>query len=310
MPIKNEDWILDTTLFALSKICDYVIIADSNSEDNSKQIIQKYPNCVLLEKKAKSISSDIRSLLIDYARDNFEGNNLFISLDADEIFTADISPDIISYWKSLPIGTSVALEWLQLWRSTNLIRDDNSIWCNNWKYFCFIDDRSLPYAIDDDILDHRGRMPFDPTKIYHDKRVSVLHFQFAHFERMLSKQCHYRIIEKIEGKKKSRDINLTYNITKDEKNIKLKKITPDKYKKWKEQGISFDINTSDSFFWYDIEILKYFMKFGTRFFWDLDIWDINWEVKRQMALAYGHDEFESLKIKVPSRLFEIVTKLL
>ena len=38
--------------------------------------------------------------------------------------------------------------------------------------------------------------------------------------------------------------------------------------------------------YFDIEILQFFKQFGTPHFANLDIWDINWEYKRQLALDY------------------------
>lgn len=299
MPVKNEEWILEKSLFSLCSICDYVIVADQNSQDNTKNIIKKFSNCILINNDANLHSSNVRLLLLNFVREIFEGNNLLISLDADEIFSSKIENDIIQSWKCLPIGTSISLEWLQLWRSIHLFRSDESVWANNWKYFVYLDDRNA--GIERRVLlDHAERMPFNSSLVFREDRVKVLHFQFVYFDRMLSKQSHYRIIEKIHGKKGSHKINSTYKITKDEKNIMFKKLDSDIYDNWKREGLIFDFTMNESFFWYDQEILSYFMKYGTRKFWDLDIWDIDWEVKRQMAIAHGYNEYRDLKIELPS----------
>jgi hypothetical protein len=188
-------------------------------------------------------SSNVRKILLDAARENFPGNNLLISLDADEIFTSAIlNEDIIESWKALPKGTSISLAWIQLWRSVYLYRSDNSVWTNNRKYFVYVDDRDRSFKNVNVINDHTGRFPFDSKKIYLENRVSVLHFQFVCYERMLSKQNYYMVSEKVFGNKPDNYINEKYEIAKNEGNISFQKVDEKFYSGWEKLGISFPIN--------------------------------------------------------------------
>ncbi len=49
----------------------------------------------------------------------------------------------------------------------------------------------------------------------------------------------------------------------------------------------------ENFFWYDLECLKKFKEYGVNKFKWLDIWDIDWEEKRQTAIEKGH------KLEIP-----------
>lgn len=302
MPVKNEEWILERSLVSLSKICGHVIVADQNSTDRSIEIVKSMPNCTLLKNDEICHSSNVRKMLLDAARENFSGSNLLISLDADEIFTSNILDEgAIESWRALPKGTSVSLVWIQLWRSIYLYRNDDSVWTDNRKYFVYVDDRDRAFDDVNVINDHTGRFPFDPRKIYTENRVSVLHFQFVCHERMLSKQNYYMVCEKVFGDKADSHINEKYEIAKNEDNISLQEVDKKFYSGWEELGMSFDMRINEYLFWYDLEVLSMMKKYGCRFFENLNIWDIDWEVKKQMAMAKGHDEFMDLLIRQKSK---------
>jgi len=302
MPVKNEEWILEKTLAPLSKICDHIMVADQNSTDRSIEIVRSIPNCILSKNDEVYHSSNVRKMLLDAARESFSGSNLLISLDADEIFTSNIlDKDIMESWKALPKGTSISLVWNQLWRSIHLYRNDDSVWTNNRKYFVYIDDKSRAFDNVNVINDHTGRFPFDPRKIYVENRVSVLHFQFVCYERMLSKQNYYMVSEKVFGDETDKCINEKYKIAKDEENISFQRVDKKFYSGWEELGMSFDIRINEYLFWYDLEVLSMMKKYGCRFFKNLNIWDIDWKLKKQMALAKGHTEFTGLSIRQESR---------
>jgi len=54
--------------------------------------------------------------------------------------------------------------------------------------------------------------------------------------------------------------------------------------------------------WYDVEILQYIHKHGSRGLWLLDIWNQDWEHLRQLALAAGHADIPQEPIALPPRL--------
>ena len=98
-PVKNESWILDIFLKSTSLWADYIIIADQFSTDNSRDIVRKYSKAILVENNNSAYDEAYRQrLLINEAR-KIEGKKLFITLDADEIFTPDLF--LSNEWESI-----------------------------------------------------------------------------------------------------------------------------------------------------------------------------------------------------------------
>jgi len=303
MPVRNEEWIIERTLRALSCFCDAIIVADQNSTDKTPAILRSYSKVHVIENKESFHSNVVRWKLLEAAR-QFDGCNLILAFDADEIPASTIlAQNNLEMMANLPIGWSVELPWVQLWRNPDQYRNDRSVWSNSWKHFAFKDDRQMKYVKQIVINDHTARIPSDPLK--HSCRmpdIPVLHFQFVVFERMLAKQRWYRVIEHIAAARPPVDINATYIITRDERNIVLRGTPPEWIQGWKDLGIDLEHFQTEDLFWYDIEILRFFAQHGTRHFADLDIWDVDWERKRQFALAQGYDGLPKQPIRDPRSL--------
>jgi len=306
MPVKNEEWILEKTLKAASLFADHIIVADQNSTDRTLEICKKFKKVeVLVNKNLGLHQSKARQVLLDKARD-YGGNNILIALDADELFTANCLDDK-TFWssvKALKPGQSVMLQWIMLWRSSNEYREDNSIWSNSWKHFIFRDDGISSFS---DKPTSEPRMPEKFTKSYiRYKNVKVLHYQFVDWERMLAKQRRYRIYDYLNQPTffNALKVNQRYYFTKDERHCRLKKIMPVWTDKWIKHNINFNFNSGKDFYWYDEDILKFLKKYKAKRFKWLDIWDIDWEKKRQVAIKRIVKELSEDRIKDP-RLFYI-----
>jgi len=286
MPVKNEAWIIRKTLTALSQFCDLIIVADQGSTDGTSDILNSFEKVHVVENTEKFHSHHVRTLLLDAARD-FDGYNLIFNLDADEIPAATILyQNVFQEISDIPQGTSVILPWIQLWRSTNHYRNDNSVWSNSKKHFVFRDDRNSGYETKNFAVDHAPKVP---TKTLENSitidDVPVLHYQFVVFERMLAKQRWYRLLEILTTEKSAESINESYIITRDERDIHLDAV-PDRWLDgWREMGLDLDSFSSQEIYWHDVEALEYFAKYGVEKFQLLDVWDVDWEARRRTALA-------------------------
>jgi hypothetical protein len=113
----------------------------------------------------------------------------------------------------------------------------------------------------------------------------LLHFQYVNQEKMLAKQRFYRVLELVELKlNKALKINFKYHVTKEK--TKLQPINPRWLKKFLSSGVdllNFPLNPK--IFWQDLYVLDKFKNLGPEKFRWLDIWDTNWEQKRQICLA-------------------------
>ena len=137
-PVKNEAWILDRFLQCASLWADHIIIADQQSNDGSREIASKYSKVILVNNPSPTFNEPERQkLLINEAR-KIPGSRLLITLDADEILTANFkdSPE----WQTIlqaPIGTVINFQWV------NLCPDMKNCWIPNRDFaWGFIDDNS------------------------------------------------------------------------------------------------------------------------------------------------------------------------
>lgn len=301
MPVRNEEWILERTLEADSLFADHIIVGDQGSIDKTPEICKKFPKVVYLTNPEEYPGKkNRRQILLDKARQLFGAGNIIFCLDADEVPTGNILED--SSWKdsleSLKIGQSMMLEWMNLWRSPKKYCDDNSIWKKSFRYFIFKDDGRTNYALGDV---HESRVPSafleNPLKY---KDVKIMHFHFVLWNRMLSKQQHCRIMEKrVFPKKSFLAINTRYWNTKDERNIILKDTLDFWLELWQRKGIDLENFSENKLYWFDAEILQDFKKYGTKYFKWLDIWDTDWEKKRQIAIKRGVKDLSENKIEDP-----------
>lgn len=287
MPTKNDAWILEKTLPCILLWADKVIISDQQSTDKTLEICRRFSQVTVLNNPNVFHSTKVRQQLLDEARKE-EGNNLIFSIDSDEVVTADIlDPNFWHKISTFPIGASFEMQWVQLWRSTDKYRNDNSVWSNSYKQFAFIDDRIAMYTYEYGVNDHNPRVPKSLAKnTTRLEMPKVLHFQFVNWERMLAKQRFYRVQDFIQTAKKIKDalrINKMYQIAKDEVGLSLSLVPSEWTQVYIEKGIDLKHVKDEGLFWYDLEILKWFKKFGPESFLWLDIWDIDWGQKRLLA---------------------------
>jgi glycosyltransferase involved in cell wall biosynthesis len=302
IPVRNEDWILERNLQTLSHFCDVIIVADQQSTDMTRQICRRYDKVVIIPNTSPLLDVELsgsRQLMLNAARDH-DGKNIVLAVDADEIVTATVLGS--AAWQNaldaLQPGRSLLLQWITLWRDPGRYRNDASVWSNNWKQFVFRDDRQTDFSR---FQMHGPRMPlpFTQEAVRLDE-VKVLHYQFVTWHRMLSKQRYYRVLERITSLDKSAvEINDVYVITRDERNMVLQNVPAEWVAPWQERGIDLEHFAEAPLYWYDVEVLRSFKQYGVQCFAALDIWDVDWEQKRQLALAQDQDEMPDEPINDP-----------
>lgn len=300
VPVRNEEWILRQNLQVLTRLCDAVFVADQHSTDRTPDICREFARVHYLRNDAPYPSPENRRhILLNAARD-YDGCNVILTVDADEILTATAltDPGWPMLLDSLQPGDSVLLRWVMLWKHPRRYRDDRSVWADRWVPFLFRDDRQTNYAAGNW---HEPRVPQAFTwEARRFEPVKVLHYQFVAWERMLSKQSHCRVLELLRSPRASAvAINQQYIITKDERRMILRDVPPDWIEPWLSEGIGLEHFRHPALFWYDIEILRFFAQHGAQRFADLDVWDVDWERKRQLALSQGIDGVPDEPIREP-----------
>jgi len=301
VPIKNEEWILHISLPVLSLFCDHIIVGDASSIDASVEICKRFPKVTLLHNPFATGEGNHnrRQILLDKARE-IASDAIIFCFDADEIPTANIL-DNRRFWgqvNNLKPAESLKMEFINLWRSTKVYRDDASVWCGQYKPFAFRDDGKTNFPLGDH---HEPKIPPGFEKNYvTEEEVKVLHYNPVLWERMISHQAHCRMLERKFLKRPVFLINLRNVITKQEIGLKTTPVPENWVEAYKKNGIDTDAARDLGLYWYDVEVLREFEKLGVKFFKWLDIWDIDWEKKRQLALAKGFTGIPLKPIKDPT----------
>jgi hypothetical protein len=298
MPVRNEAWILERTLKALCRVCDAVIVADQRSTDRTPELLRAFDKVQVIRNEEKLHSNTVRWRLLDAAR-QYEGDNFILALDADEMLAATVlQPGNVERLTSAPAGAAVALPWVQMWRSVRRYRDDDSVWSNAWRQVAFRDDRRMDYERQFVINDHTSRVPRVASEVRLGQ-FPVLHFQFAAWERMLSKQRWYRMSELVGRDYLPEYINAKYAATSDERDLRTSEAPAEWLKGWEQAGVDMTEFTPEELYWYDVEALAVFAQYGAPRFAELDIWDADWERKRRLAVAAGHPNLPAEPIRDP-----------
>ncbi len=301
MPVRNEGWIIKHNLTILSQFCDHILIAIGESNDKTFEICSSFPKVLMVPDIEPGFVKKYnrRKILLDKARE-FDGLNLILALDADELVTADAvsSPAWFNLISNIKPGESYHLPWIWIWKSPRHFRhNDKSAWSERWIYCLFRDDRINNYSLGNW---HEERIPsvyVKTSKPFPD--VKILHYAQVAKNRVRSRQCYCQVIELLKFNRSPAIINENYIITKDERSIRLSKIPFEWLSAWERLGVDVDNLSDPELSWFDIDILKIFSKEGTWRFADLDIWDINWEYKRQLAINEGISNLSNKRILDP-----------
>ena len=237
MPVRNEAQVLATSLGCLETFCDRIfILLDSQCTDNSPEVIKAFPKAEIIINETASGGSVAagalvigRSLLFDAFR-SFEGNNIGLCVDADEI----APPQIFFRFKQAVgeidrPGSVFSLWWVQLWKSFDQYRSDDSVWSNSWKPMAFHDDRRLFYPTDQPHFhESRTPVPADPGRVRRLEDFPVIHLQWAAWERTQYKQASLRVLEYIHAEfRGAAEINAKYAITLPEGHEGVKPVEPE-----------------------------------------------------------------------------------
>jgi hypothetical protein len=270
LPVKNEAWILDHTLSAYSAFADYIIIADQQSEDATREICSKYPKVRIIENTAIGHSNKVRWMLLEEAR-KIKGENLILCIDADEIISKETAELLKQKAIQCGPGTVFALPWIQPWKSIDSYRTDG-VWANNIKAMAFYDNCKMDYVRTAVINDHTSRVPTEGTKDTVTLPDNPLfHLHFIAWNRALMKQAWYRCSELIASPSKAKYINYKYSNGDDTNEVT---VAPQP-EQWR-LGIAIPnetaLHTSDTL--REKQIHDWFDTYGIGFFESLNIWHI------------------------------------
>lgn len=279
MPTKNEEWILPTTLAAASQFADHIIVADQNSTDKTRELLDEFEKVEWFTNDEQGHSNKVRWKMLDYLREKYGHNNLVLCIDADEIFPPHLFNKYKDRLLTLEPGTTVVAPWVQVWNSIRTYRDDDSVWNpkTNTKPFMFVDKPDMDYERTFVINDHTARIPMKNSGSSLTVAIPLLHFQFVSWERSQMKQAWYRCKELVAGGNAT-SINQKYRNSSNIQGIKYSPIP---------KGWYADIDVSTTLeacepanTWHFREMVEMFDKHGIEKFRELEIW--NWDCLKNL----------------------------
>lgn len=279
VPARNEEVIIAQCLRCLSLFTDAIVFLDDASTDKTVEIVENLAKECRIERIIRKgqwhrDEPGDRNKLLNAGRE-IEGTH-FIVIDADEILTSNFLKEnfLRNLILALGRGDKLCLKWIQLWRSPDKYRDDDSVWSNSYVDCIFCDDGKCSYASE---FIHTPRSPSNlsgGTFQYTTHKFGLLHFQFVNWKNLLIKQSWYRCLERIRfPKKQIKKINTMYADSKNENGLRRAVSDPEWYNSYNgfKKEIYFEPEK-----WRSQQILSWFKQYGRAFFKGLDIWDINW----------------------------------
>ena len=279
VPARNESTIIVQCVRALSLYTDAIVLIDDGSDDDTVQVVQSLQSeCnierVIQKTKGHRDEPGDRNALLKAGGEI--GGTHFIVQDADEMFTANSIQGgfLRDFIFNLKPGDQLYCNSIQLWRSVQQYRSDNSIWTWNYKGIIFADDGKCSYRSD---FIHTSRIPHNlggQKYTIAGYQYGLLRFQFVNWRNLLIKQAWYPCLERrCDPEKPAAVINELYAPSKDEENLGLATAPPE----WLGGYPFFDASLYlEPETWRERQVLGWFSEKGRSYFADLDIWDIPW----------------------------------
>jgi len=290
---------------------DRIIIADQNSTDKSREICSRFPKVYLVENGNQEFCEDDRQiLLIETARKLYPGQKrVLLSLDADEIFSAD-SLHFRHTWsriRNLPLGTSLYFE-----RSDLLYDRKKCIRGRDHDHYFplgYIDDG----VVHQPSIIHSRRIPQNPNGINeYIEDIKIVHFIFSRMKVRHAKIRYYTALENVKKTSRFYIRRYAYNRANVDDKMHPERIenTPKEWLQgWDERRINLKKFNEPNFSWQDFEVLKLFKNYGYRRFHLDDIWDFDWESCIREAKRRGID-VSSVPVCKPNGLVISVLKFI
>ena len=300
MPVRNEAHILPYTLPPLAQICDHIIIADQHSTDDTRAVIKKCAKAILIDNTTppppKGRFDSARQLLLDAAR-NFDGNNLIICIDADELPPPAVFANIKNYvGERHKPGTAFATLGVNLWQDCHhyaLPWQGRIVPCYHWLFY---DHRQFSYEAKQWV--HSARVPEEFYKPKNYRRLPrpycLLHFRWAFWQRSLWQQAWYHLMEfknsnfDVTG---IRRINQYYYNTLPNQTVLTRPLPPLWRHGYKPLPQSIENNAPSR----EKDVMAMIQQHGVEFFEPLNIWYV--PTLRQLFLTHTGREPRPVPVK-------------
>jgi len=269
-PVRNEAWVLNAFLKATSLWVDYIIIADQNSTDGSREIALSYPKVILIDNNNPDFNeAERQKLLIDRAR-QIEGDKILFGLDADEIFSANFTQT--QDWQKILSSVPGDVFWFQ-W--ANIYSNQKEYWSPETFYpWMFHDDGIEPHGNYVRNM-HSMRIPYpiDEKQMFYVNDFKVMHLAYLNKARVASKRRFYQFVDWEMNHRNSIALSRTNAQIKNENSIYELPSNNIYIKPFFDFNLFECVDISTIYFWFDRYICERLNNYDMKEIRNLNIWD-------------------------------------
>ena len=313
-PVRNEAWVLHAFLKATSLWADYIIIADQQSTDGSREIALSYPKVTLIDNNNPDFNeAERQKLLIDKARE-IEGDKILFGLDADEIFSANFQET--EDWNKILTSKPGDVFWFK-WAE---IRPDKKTYWESEKIY-------YPWVFHDDGIEPHGNYvrnmhsmripyPIEEKQMYYVNDFRVLHLAYLSTTRVEAKRRFYKFVDWEMNKRSIITLSRSYCQTK--KTEKVYELHS--FFLYSKEINGFDIfeliDTRSTMHWFDNYIVDRLPLHKFEEIFKVDLWDkdflkeYNLDDKRTIFYRVIHYYLDKTQYFQKNILVSIIDKIL
>lgn len=221
MPCRNEDWVIGCSARAALEWVDHLVVLNHASTDRTGEILlrvaEEYPNRVTILNETGPVWEEMkhRQLLLSCARDFFPTH--IVMVDADEVLTANLVPNIRSMIEHAGVRQIVQLPWICLAGGLDRYYD-SGVWAEQYVSMAFTDRPELHWIAREGYdFHHRHPMgqpciPYRPVTAF--RQGGLMHLQFVSKRRLAAKQALYKMTEVVRwpGREPVHIVDQRYNV--------------------------------------------------------------------------------------------------
>ena len=274
--VRNEDWIIGASLRAALQWCDGMAVCFHSCTDRTEELVWEIKRETHKDVRASYWDEGrweemvLRQMLLTDGRNM--GGTHFAMIDADEILTANLLPEIRSHVEKLAPKEVLELPMLAM-RDLDHYQDDDTVWSRAWLSLAFADHPSLTWKPYKDGYHFHHRCPYGvaggmaPRLLSGKAQGGVMHLQWSNRRRITAKHALYSAWEWIRWPERRgmRGINQTYG----EALQAPKKTSPAPLAWW--SGYRKDLIDLSGEPWHEAELAKLIAERGREAFSGIDL---------------------------------------
>lgn len=276
MLVRDEEWVINLSAHVAGLWCDAIVAIAHNCTDRTVSAIcdsTSKPKLIRTVNQDPWNEMDLRQDLLNRGREI--GGTHWALIDADEVLTANLIPEIRKWGEIMEPGDIIDLPMIPVWGDLTKYRDDDSVWSKAWLSTLVRDSSDLCWKPKEDGYHFHNRVPYGKTRrivpISHKANGGVMHLQFACNRRLRAKHAWYKMQEVVRWPDRSSpgEIDKKYNQALNEQGIRFSPVK----KEWIEGYNLLRVNLNHTP-WHEKECTRLWQEHGREKFEGLELWGI------------------------------------